>query len=366
MLAGLLLVVGGVPGVALGAGTSATVSQESMLKLPVKIKTRQIQVSVSPEMELTLPDGDTRLVVESDVKGRKVQVGTRYNFIFGKIRYWLGYSMPLVVEPALLQMSVSDEIGFGRVYFNERFLERARNGRVGIGYRFAPVTVLGAVGRTSWRLAPFDSPTLEQVGLIDFIDAQITTGRLLPRAFGPVVPDDSSASFQHAFRGLGGDYHYDRIEVHLSWLFGSSRPGDELRVRARLGEGYNGRPELPVRATFALGGVASLKGYRYEEFRGNGVLFLSAEHGWQLPWLFEYGLLGLKLEKCFVLGFVEGGRIEADWFKPATPWKWSTGVGMQLVGRVLQRYQGGLRLYIAQAEGVSHRSPVFYVTADVK
>ena len=166
---------------------SATVPAGSG-ELPFQLRTRQIKVQVTPEVDLVLPDGDSRISVENAADGRILTVGTRYNYFAGKISYWLGYTLPLPVDPFLISASVSDDIGFGRVYFDQRFLERARNGRIGTGWKMPFASVVGSVGRTSWHLAPYVNPALTQHGLIDAVEAEVSTLKL-PQVFEPVEPD---------------------------------------------------------------------------------------------------------------------------------------------------------------------------------
>jgi hypothetical protein len=299
-------------------------------------------------------------------EGRSLNIGTRYNFMAGKIRYWLSYGLPLPIPYSLLEAAVSDDIGVGQIYFSERWLDRARNGRAGVRLRIPDVfQARFSAGRTSWRLAPYNALSLEESGLTDSVMLQATTGETMPESFEPLDPWESSLRIRHAFRGLGGGYHFDKVEALLFQGIRGLRSCDEVWVRGFIGGISNVVPALPARETFALGGATAIKGYGYEEFRGEGMTFWSAEYGLLMPFSFGLARAGVRADRVFVLGFTDEGRIDSGWFRPAMPWKHSGGVGLRFDGSARQ-YRGILRLYLAQAEGMSTHRPVFYFLVEVK
>jgi hypothetical protein len=349
------------PTAAVAPPASATVA---IVELPFELRTKQLKVQVTPEVQLVLPDGDSRITVEHAADGRALTIGTRYNYFAGKIRYWLSYQVPLV-DPFLLTTSVSDDIGFGRIYYDERYLERARNGRIGTGLILPFVTVVTSVGRTGWHLSPYGNPALTRSGLIDSVEVVVTTVTL-PEVFEPVDPDENIIRYRHAFRWAGGNYRYDRIEVQLVRTDQRFLGNDEIKFRVFTGLAFAFSPTLPDNETFALGGAAGVKGYRYEEFRGPGMDMGAAEYGWIIPGKLNFSWIGLRVGRILAVGFAEGGRIAADWFRPDTSWKYSGGLGIRLEGKFLQHYAGRIRLYVAQAEGISSRGPVYYALMDLR
>ena len=91
-----------------------------------------------------------------------------------------------------------------------------------------------------------------------------------------------------------------------------------------------------------------------------------AEYGLLVPWKFDLPWLGLNVEKVLAVGFAEGGRIDADWLRPETSWKYSGGLGARLEGTFLRHYHGRLRFYAAQAGGMTSRRPVYYALMDLR
>ena len=351
---------------ALSVPVSSTLMNGSRESYQVEVQTRQIKVSVSPQMNLTLPDGDSRILVEHELDDRKFQMGTRYNFIFGKIKYWATYGMPVVKDIGRLEATASDDIGFGRVYFNERFLERARSGILGAGFKVGGNHVMASAGRTSWRLAPFDNPNLEDSGLIDEVGIEIRPKELLPIQVDPIQREGSVIRFRHGFRGMGGDYHFDKFEADVPWLDMSLPRGGSFTARTFFGQAYNVYPKLPLRETYALGGAVALKGYGYEEFRGEGVFLAGAEYAVEILPAHELGFISTRIVRTDLLFFVDTGRINRAWVDPIMALKWSGGTGVALKGTVLQRYQGRLRLYAAQALEFGGRRPIYYALVDLK
>jgi len=222
------------------------------------------------------------------------------------------------------------------------------------------------VGRTSWRMAPFALQQSEDSGLIDSLEGNLTLGDIYPDVLDPVGPEETAVRFRHAFMGMGGDFHYDRLDANLSWLERGWRRRDRIALRAQLGQAYNIDPRLPLRETFALGGAGAVKGYRYEEFRGKGMEILGVEYRFAVPFSFEWERIRFELLRTYLLACGEAGRIEESWFKPVTGVKPSAGVGIRLEIKVLERYTGNARFYLAQAEGIRRRRPVLYFMTDLK
>ena len=333
--------------------------------MPVSLSTRSITVGVSPSMDLSLPDGDGRIEVENKVDGRTLKLGTRYNFLFGKVRYWASYSLPVSGDRVSFESAVADDIGFGRIYYDTKFLERARTGLAGFRFSAGPAAVFISAGRTDWHLSPFDNPGLEDVGNIDAINIEAVPSSdfsVIPEAMSP---DVTRIRYRRAFRGLGGDWHFDKLEGDVTWRFGSFRESDETAIRALIGQSWGVSPDLPLRETFALGGASALKGYRYEEYRGRGVLLGGLEYGIHIPLTvgLERWRAGLNWNHFIIFG--EVGRTEHNWLSPDMGFKKSAGAGFRLRGNWGDR-QLLVRTYGALAIEAGRRSPVWYLMLDLK
>lgn len=344
---------------------SATIAVDSGLSMPIQLSTRSIKVGVTPSLDLTLPDGDTRIMVENKVGGRTWKVGTRYNFIFGKIRYWASYGLPVYRDLVNFESAISDDIGFGRIYYDTKFLERARTGLAGLRFSIGGAAVFLSTGRTDWHLSPFDNPAMEDSGNIDAISLEVVSTSDFSVIPESQEPDVSRIRYRRAFRGLGGDWHFDKLEADANWSIPALRGSDEAVVRALLGQSWNNAPSLPLRETFALGGASALKGYRYEEYRGTGVLLGGLEYGINLPFHIEVTRLRTGLTRNHFLVFGEVGRTEHDWLRPDMGFKKSAGAGFRLRGHWGDR-KIHLRFYGAQAIEAGTRAPVWYLMLDLK
>jgi len=367
-LAAVLLALAALSGPARGAATpaaSSTTGVESVVaKLP-QVSSGTVKVAVSPTMTLSLPDGDNKLIVENNVADRSLKLGTQYNYIFGKIRYWASYGMPVYKKAISLDAVISDDIGFGRIYNNSKFLERARTGLTRMRFFAGGAAVFLGLERTDWHLSPFVDPNLEDKGLIDAVSIEAVPSidsNLIPEA---VSPDQTRILYRRGFRGLGGKWHFDKIEGDISWNIPAFRDIDTDVFHIMMGQAMNVVPELPLRETFALGGISALKGYGYEEYRGTGVMLGGLEYGWRLPFVIETTHWQAGLTKNHFLLFGEIGRTEYEWHNlQARYFKRSVGAGLRFQGHWGDR---GLhfRVYGAQALEAG-RTPLWYAMMDLK
>ncbi len=329
--------------------------------MPVEFQTKQIRVGVTPQFDLTLPDGESRIMVENEVDRRILRLGTRYNFIFGKIKYWATYGMPIFRDVVNFEASIIDDIGYGRIYYQTKFLERARTFLAGFRVNALGLSAFSSLGRTDWKLAPFENPLLEDAGQIDAVTVEVGPAGLAAPLPDIIEPDEWRLVCRHAFLGWGGDYAFDRYHADISWKNRGLRRRDEVDTRLISGQTLRINPGLPARETFALGGGGLLRGYKYEEFRGQGILFAGTEYGIRLPFRFSIGDWKVRLEKSFFDVFVEAGRIEEDYFKPVMPLKWGTGMGLRFHGSLFNKYKAVLRGYMGQALPQQGREPVWYL-----
>lgn len=366
-----------IPVAPVASATTPSVSSTELadtLPLPeslTKLQVRRIYLTGAPEAALSLPDGTSRFVIEAPVGKSAVRMGAHYNFVNGKIEMWLTYVLAILDENTHLQVAASDVIGLGNLYYRQRFLERSRTVPLGISRQFEYGSLLLNAERTSWRLAPYDNPAAQEVGLIDAWGAEFTTDSdRVPDLIELLRLEHSRRDlttfrYRRAFRGVGGDYHFDRADADARiWLEGF-REKDEILLRGYWGQAWNIRPALPLRETFGLGGGNALKGYRFEEFRGPGALIGGTEYALRVPWTVR--LLGRRVDfhEAALLFFGETGRIQDDWTKGLTPFKWSAGLGVRFKGRIMGSHKSVFRVYAAQAGEWETRKPIFYALADV-
>ncbi|MDQ7064679.1 MAG: BamA/TamA family outer membrane protein [candidate division KSB1 bacterium] len=109
---------------------------------------------------------------------------------------------------------------------------------------------------------------------------------------------------------LGSEFDYQRIEIDVRYYW-QLNPGENLDIRLRVG---SSRGMLPYHYQFFLGGVSTLRAFRYKEFAGNRMLLANIEyrlHSWSDRFR-EHDLLG-GLDLVF---FVDLGRA---WTATDTP-----------------------------------------------
>lgn len=356
---------------ATGPAPSATTAMSGWAeRLGSKFQVNRLTIKGSQEAALTLPDGSGRVVIETQIGSSTVRMGGHYNFVNGKIQAWIGYALSLWKDGPTLQLAGSDDIGLGRLYLTGRYLERARSVPVGLGWRMLGGSMLLSAERTTWRLAPFDNPAAADVGIIDAWGATLTSSGLIPDVVQvtrqeQTRQDQTVLRYRRAFRGFGGDWHFDRADADVRIWTRGVRRADDVLVRGFWGQAWNMSPALPLRETYGLGGANALRGYKFEEFRGTGVLVFGTEYALRTPWKVTARRLGLDLHRADLVVFAEGGRIQDDWTRGPTPLKWSGGGGVKFTGRMLRTHKSVFRLLVARALADGKRAPVYYALADV-
>ncbi len=356
------------------SAAAASTAYDDSLPLPATItnlQVRRIYLKGAPEAALTLPDGSGKFVIEAPVGRSALRMGAHYNFVNGKIEMWLTYVLAIIRDDTHLQIAASDTIGLGNLYLQQRYLERSRTVPLGISRQFAVGSLLLNAERTSWRLAPYDMPANGEVGLIDAWGAEFTTdSEHVPDLIEMLRLEHSRRDittfrYRRAFRGLGGDYHFDRTDADGKAWFQGFRRQDEILLRGYYGQAWNISPSLPLRETFGLGGANALKGYLFEEFRGNGALIGGTEYALDVPWKIRLLRRRIDFHEAAILLFGEMGRIQDDWTRGVTPFKWSAGLGVRFKGHMFGTHKSVFRVYAAQAGEWELRKPIFYALADV-
>lgn len=352
------------------AAVSSTVAELSLPESLARIQVQRVYMKGAEEIGLTLPDGTSRVVVQTSVGRSSVRMGAYYNIINGKIEAWLTYAIPILRDGTEVQLAMSDVIGFGELYLRQRYLERSRTVPLGVGHAFRWGNLLLNAQRTSWRLVPLDNPDQGDVENIDSYGVEANTSDVIPDIVEMLRQehtrlDETRVRYRHAFRGLGGAVHFDRLDADLKLQARGFQPDDQVQLRGFWGQAFNVSPSLPLRETYGLGGANAVKGYRFEEFRGPGVLFGGVEYALRTPLAFAVKRWHLEMSQTDALFFAEDGRIQSGWTRGATPLKWSVGLGLKFMGRALGSHRSVFRFYAAQAGEYPQRKPVFYALADV-
>lgn len=364
------------PAPAMSATTPVASSTAIMDAMPLpeaftKVQVRRMYMRAAPEAAVSLPDGEGRIVIETPVGRSAVRMGAHYNFINGRMEMWLTYVLALMRDDMHLQVAASDMIGLGTVYTKARYVARGRTVPLGISRQFRWGSAMVNVERTSWRFAPYDTPSTGEGGLIDAAGIEVTThSNRVPDLIDLLRNETSRREattfrYRRAFRAVGGDFHLDRADADIRYWMHGARRRDELMLRLYYGQAWNISPRLPERETFGLGGANALKGYRYEEFRGPGALIGGTEYLLFVPWRLRLLKRRLDFHEIALLVFAEGGRIQNEWWHGLSPFRWSAGVGAKFRGQMLGSQKTVFRLYASQAGEWTVRRPIFYFLADL-
>ena len=136
--------------------------------------------------------------------------------------------------------------------------------------------------------------------------------------FGFTLDYDSRTDFRNPDRGQHtelltqiatppGDTDFYKIEMRSSWYFKGFAPGHILQLDGRSGvvDGYGGTDHIPIFERWFLGGLGSLRGYRYhqigpqdsfgEPLGGDTYFFGDAEYSIplvkivRLAWFYDIG-----------------------------------------------------------------------------
>ena len=82
------------------------------------------------------------------------------------------------------------------------------------------------------------------------------------------------ASGEVASSKLGGDFSFNRCSLDVRY-FQPVSTGENLNVRLMLGTSEG---ELPVQKNFEIGGISTLRGYRFKEFTGDSFFLVNLEY----------------------------------------------------------------------------------------
>lgn len=331
-----------------------------------KIRVRRAMYAGSDQViSLIVPDGDGMMVVENRIGASSVRMGAHYNFFNGTVQAWITYGLDLVGDALTLQVSASDDIGFGTIYRGQRYLQRAQSVPVGLAWNLPVGVARLSAGRTRWRLAVLDDPARPVPHTTDAVDFTLQINNAIPDLVRIRRPDATTFAFRHAFRGFGGEDRFDKADLTLAWKLPGLRAVDDGEVRAFVGQGFNERPALSLRESYLLGGATSLRGYGYREFLGSGVRLLTAEYSLGLPIAYRPEWIPAELSRTALTAFADAGWTQSRWLSEGGRTRASGGGGVRLDGKLLKGHPVVFRAFVAQA-AESDRAPVFYALFDLK
>jgi outer membrane protein assembly factor BamA len=114
---------------------------------------------------------------------------------------------------------------------------------------------------------------------------------------------------------FGGDFDFGR---HIFNARAYTQPSPHQYVNARFLGGFS-NGTLPAQRVFALGGIGSVRGYRFKEARGEGMALVNLEYKVDL---------GSRTVKG--VGFFDAGRVAQPLGGSTTDWLKGIGVGVEL------------------------------------
>lgn len=152
----------------------------------------------------------------------------------------------------------------------------------------------------------------------------------------------STLLVEHSNAGVGADFDFTRLQVHLRYAF----PLENNRIRARFLFGYSDSP-LPIQRQFVIGGMGGLRGYPWSGqasesegiitykgghtssayvFIGDSGFLLNIEYHYRLSNRARWGIF----KNAFVIAFLDEGQV---WNVTDTGYtfnpKGNVGIGLQ-------------------------------------
>ncbi len=294
-------------------------------------------------------------ISQSNLFGRGQQL--KAQGVIGAVakRYRLSF-----VEPYLFDRPLSLGIdGYNWEREFDEYTRKSRGGNINLSHplRWEYTRLYG-----SYRFENVDlkdlatdiSPVLQEAATIHNISAASITLRRDSRdaLFTPTRGSDNSVSVELA--GLGGDVAYTRFVADSGWYFPLFW-GTVGVLHGRIGYMLaNPWGKLPAYENFYLGGIDSIRGYKYAEIsprdpiyndRIGGTKFIQTNTEFRFPLYKKLGLTGVV--------FFDAGQVYADNVSYFTSMKTSVGTGIRWYspmgplrvewGYNLNPYSGGRR-----------------------
>ena len=270
----------------------------------------------------------------------RVQLGTeRQDYLMSFIEPWfLGRKLSLGVD------AYHRQLNFQSV---ENLYDESRTGG-----RLALTRALGSdflIGGVSY--------TFEDVGILNVLtnspqSIRDEAGHTLLSKFGASLAYDTRNSVLLPNRGqrtelsaeiasslLGGGKDFYKVELKTAWYFRGFFPGHvfELMGRAGVADAFGDTEDLPFYERYYLGGIYSLRGYRYrgvgprEQIAGDGYEPVGGDTYWfgsgeySIP-VFQQERVGVRLAAFYDIGNVASDAYDFDFGNYSDNW----GFGLRL------------------------------------
>lgn len=242
--------------------------QDLEKKLP-EITIKEAVINVSPKMQFYLPSGSMDLALKQEYRRAGVEFLSRYDFVDN----FMGFNIDFLykLSPLSLGVNLNDTVDFSEVISNTEYLQRSQFIAPYAQYDLGYHTNLRAGIRFENTFTSFvDSQTFKDRGR-NILGEVVLWRDTLSEARAYPEGGRSRLSLFHSFKNLGSDYDYTLAELDLHlYLYPFDRHVVEYYVQA----GYPVRQESrPLTSLYTAGGYRILRGYRFKEFRGSGILY---------------------------------------------------------------------------------------------
>ena len=237
-------------------------------KLP-ELKMQEAVINVSPKMRIYLPSGAFDMTLRQQYRQTSMEFTSKYDFVNSFMGYGLDFMHKFPVVSAGLNLS--DTVSFNEIYSGTQYIQRSQAMTPYIFYPISPNTNF----KTSMK---FDNTYTSSVSSNTVIDQ----GKNILGEIGiwndTIVestssPQGGSLSFvvQHSFQNLGSDYNYTQVELNLTRFYRVFR---SHFVESSFQAGYPVEvSNRPLNSFYYAGGYKVLRGYKFQEFLGDSIVY---------------------------------------------------------------------------------------------
>lgn len=262
----------------------------------------------------------------------RVQMGTaRQDYVITFIEPWfLGKKLAFSVDLYHRELN----------YYSDYFDQRQTGMRLGLTRALGSDFLIGGV-----------SYTLENIGIINVDDnappaIQVEEGYSLISKVGTSIAYDTRNSAQMADAGqrtefltdvaggpFGGEKDFYKLELRTAWYFKGFAEGHIIEAIGRVGvaEEYDNTPFVPIYERYFLGGMNTLRGYKYRRAGSDETFSQGEPAGGDTYWMgsVEYSIP--VIERVRFVTFYDIGNVYADSYQfDMGEYLHNVGIGLRL------------------------------------
>ncbi len=304
-------------------------------------------VSVSPKLQLLLPNGVAIVTLKEQFSKTMVDFAMKYDFIDSNInnKIAFGYNFYRV----FLGLHLYDIADFSEIYLSEEHLQRNKGimpfGIINLGRSYYINGSLKFEDTITASLATSDKidKGTNVTGKIGLLYDRLDENSKLPTGL------KTSLDVEKSLPDMGSSYDYTQSELEFVNYF---YPLKSHFLKYYLKVGYPVSPiHKPLTSQYRIGGYEFLKGYSYKEFYGGDALIYN-NLIYHIPLIknVEKKFIGTEIKIVTWNVFVESAKIgDRTIFDTTQDIKSSMGIGLDTSVTILKTLEMKAGIAIAQA-----------------